>query len=78
VRAPDRRNTMIENATKIVIDALKELGTRKEYNVLVGGAPLNEQAALAVGADVYCKDISVAVKTAKILTAKGKKGSVAA
>jgi methanogenic corrinoid protein MtbC1 len=69
---------MIEGAMKVVIDALKELGTRKDYIVLVGGAPLDEQSALAVGADIYCNDISVTVAAANILTAKGKKGPVAA
>ena len=33
--------------------------------VLVGGAPLNEAFAEAVGADAYCRDAAVAVETAK-------------
>ena len=40
---------------KVVIDTLKERGLRDEYTVLVGGAPLNEQFAEAVGADAYCR-----------------------
>ena len=35
---------------KVVIDTLREKGVRNDYVVLVGGAPLNEQFALAVGA----------------------------
>ena len=50
---------------KVVIDTLKERGLRDRYTVLVGGAPLNEQFAEAVGADAYCRDAAVAVETAK-------------
>ncbi len=50
---------------KVVIEALKEKGIRDDYIVLVGGAPLNEAFAKAVGADAYCRDAAVAVETAK-------------
>ena len=50
---------------KVVIDALKEKGVRDDYVVLVGGAPLNEAFADAIGADAYCRDAAVAVETAK-------------
>jgi len=50
---------------KVVIDTLKEKGIRDDYVVLVGGAPLNEAFAEAVGADAYCRDAAVAVETAK-------------
>jgi len=50
---------------KVVIDALKEKGIRDDYVVLVGGAPLNEAFADAIGADAYCRDAAVAVETAK-------------
>ena len=52
---------------KVVIDTLKEKGMRSDYLVLVGGAPLNEAFAEAVGADAYCRDAAVAVETAKSL-----------
>ncbi len=52
---------------KVVIDAMKENGLRDDYIVLVGGAPLNEAFAEAVGADAYCRDAAVAVETAKEL-----------
>ena len=52
---------------KFVIDTLKEKGMRNDYLVLVGGAPLNEAFAEAVGADAYCRDAAVAVETAKAL-----------
>ena len=50
---------------KVVIDELKEKGIRDKYTILVGGAPLNEEFADAVGADAYCMDAGIAVETAK-------------
>jgi methylmalonyl-CoA mutase cobalamin-binding domain/chain len=55
---------------KVVIDTLKEKGMRNDYIVLVGGAPLNESFADAVGADAYCRDAAVAVETAKTMMAR--------
>ena len=55
---------------KVVIDTLKEKGMRNDYIVLVGGAPLNESFAQAVGADAYCRDAAVAVDTARALMAR--------
>ena len=55
---------------KVVIDTLKEKGIRNDFIVLVGGAPLNEQFANAIGADAYCRDAAVAVETAKALMAR--------
>jgi methylmalonyl-CoA mutase cobalamin-binding domain/chain len=52
---------------KVVIAALRERGIRDDYIVLVGGAPLNEEFAAAVGADAYCRDAAVASETAKRL-----------
>ena len=52
---------------KVVIDTMKEQGIRDDYIVLVGGAPLNEAFAEAIGADAYCRDAAVAVETAKDL-----------
>ena len=55
---------------KVVIDTLKEKGMRDDYIVLVGGAPLNEEFAKAIGADAYCRDAAVAVETAKTYMAR--------
>jgi methylmalonyl-CoA mutase cobalamin-binding domain/chain len=54
---------------KVVIDALRQQGLREKYIVLVGGAPLNDEFAQAIGADAYCRDAAVAVETAKALIA---------
>src|SRR4051812_48681445 len=65
---------------KVVIDTIKEKGIRDDYVVLVGGAPLNEAFAGAVGADAYCRDAAVAVETAKDYVARrhNQRGGVSA
>jgi methylmalonyl-CoA mutase cobalamin-binding domain/chain len=55
---------------KVVIDAMVEKGIRNDYIVLVGGAPLNEEFGMAIGADAYCRDAGVAVETALSLIAR--------
>ncbi|WP_417673500.1 corrinoid protein [Roseibium sp.] len=55
---------------KVVIDTMTEKGLRDDYIVLVGGAPLNEEFADAIGADGYCRDAAVAVEMAKDLIAR--------
>jgi 5-methyltetrahydrofolate--homocysteine methyltransferase len=50
---------------KVVIDGLKDRGLREQITVLVGGAPVNEGFAQAIGADAYCRDAAIAVETAK-------------
>jgi methanogenic corrinoid protein MtbC1 len=52
---------------KVVVQALKDRGMRDDYIVLVGGAPLNEEFGMAVGADAYCRDAGVAAETARRL-----------
>ena len=50
---------------KVVIDALGEEGLRDQLFVMVGGAPVTETFAKAVGADAYGRDAAVAVELAK-------------
>lgn len=57
-----------------VLKGLQEKGIRDQLIVLVGGAPLNDSFAEAIGADAYCRDASVALKTAQKLL-EIKKGS---
>jgi len=52
---------------KVVIQTLRDRGMRDDYIVLVGGAPLNEEFGMAVGADAYCRDAGVAADTARRL-----------
>ena len=55
---------------KVVIEELVNKGIRNDLIVLVGGAPLNEEFGMAIGADAYCRDAAVAVETAKEMIAK--------
>ena len=61
---------------KVVIDTLKEQGLRDDYIVLVGGAPLNEEFAAAIGADAYCRDAATAVEVARRLIAERRSATV--
>ncbi len=60
---------------KVVIGELASRGIRDDYIVLVGGAPLNEDFAKAVGADAYCRDAAVASETAKSLILARRAGA---
>ncbi len=62
---------------KVVIEAMKAKGIRNDHVVLVGGAPLNEAFAEAVGADAYCRDAAATVETARALLAR-RQGSAMA
>ena len=57
---------------KVVVDALKQQNLRDKYIVMVGGAPLNEEFGLAVGADAYCRDAADASTTAIRLVAESR------
>ncbi len=49
---------------KLVIDEMVSQNIRNDYIVMVGGAPLNEEFGMAVGADAYCRDAAEASDTA--------------
>ena len=52
---------------KANINALQKAGIRDDVIVMVGGAPVTQEYADAVGADGYSADASSAVKMAKQL-----------
>jgi 5-methyltetrahydrofolate--homocysteine methyltransferase len=52
---------------KANINALEKAGIREEVIVMVGGAPVTQEYADAVGADGYAADASTAVRLAKDL-----------
>jgi len=55
---------------KANINALEKAGLRDQVIVMVGGAPVTQEYADAVGADGYAADASAAVKRAKDLLQK--------
>ncbi|HYH28803.1 MAG TPA: hypothetical protein VD903_00330, partial [Pseudonocardia sp.] len=54
---------------KANINALQKAGLRDSVIVMVGGAPVTQEYADAVGADGYAADASTAVRRAKELLA---------
>jgi 5-methyltetrahydrofolate--homocysteine methyltransferase len=62
---------------KANINALEKAGVRDQVIVMVGGAPVTQEYADAVGADAYSPDASSAVKKAKELIER-KRAQVAA
>lgn len=62
---------------KVVIDTLVEQGIRNDYIVVVGGAPLNDEFGMAIGADAYCRDAAVAVETCKSLVSEHRLAATA-
>jgi len=52
---------------KANINALEKSGLRDKVIVMVGGAPVTQEYADAVGADGYAADASTAVRMAKAL-----------
>ncbi len=55
---------------KTVVDAVTEAGLRDKVKIMVGGAPLNDEFAKEVGADLYTCDANEAVAEAKRLLGK--------
>src|SRR5436305_12641592 len=55
---------------KANIEAITKAGLRDDVIILVGGAPVTQEYADAVGADGYAADASAAVKRAKDLLAQ--------
>ncbi len=52
---------------KVCIDTLKEHGLRDQVKVMVGGAPITQEYADSIGADLYAKDAAEAASKAKEL-----------
>lgn len=50
---------------KTVIDELKKRNIRDKYKVMIGGGPISNQFAYEIGADLYTKDATEAVRCLK-------------
>ena len=62
---------------KANMNALEKAGLRDKVIVMVGGAPVTQEYADAVGADGYASDASTAVRLAKELISKRRKANAA-
>ena len=49
------------------IEALKTAGIRNRVKVLIGGAPVTQEYAIKIGADMFASDASSAVRSARQL-----------
>lgn len=63
---------------KVNLEALKRAGLRDEVKVMVGGAPVTQEYADAIGADGYAPDASSAARLAQRLLAEAEAGAPAA
>ncbi len=57
--------TTTMDGMKTVIDKLKEKNIRNKYKILIGGGPISQHFADVIGADLYTKDASEAVRRVK-------------
>jgi methanogenic corrinoid protein MtbC1 len=56
--------TLAYDEMKNVVEALKEAGLRDSIKIMIGGAPMSDDAAMYIGADAFGKDATAAVKLA--------------
>jgi 5-methyltetrahydrofolate--homocysteine methyltransferase len=56
---------------KATVDALTAAGVRNQVKVMIGGAPVNDDYALHIGADGYTPDASQAAALARSLVVAG-------
>ena len=56
--------TLAFDEMKNVVEALKEAGLRDGLKIMIGGAPMNDDAAVYIGADAFGADATAAVKLA--------------
>lgn len=57
---------------KHVVEAIQEAGLRDNVNIIIGGAPCNEQVREFTGADFYAPDAMAGVNLVKEIYAKAK------
>jgi methanogenic corrinoid protein MtbC1 len=57
--------TLAFDQMKVTVDAIREAGLRDGVKIMIGGAPMDDAAAIYVGADAFGADATAAVKLAK-------------
>ena len=57
--------TMAYDQMKHTVEAIKEAGLRDQVKIMIGGAIMDERAAVYIGADAYGADAASAVRLAK-------------
>ena len=62
--------TTTMNEMRNVVEAFEKAGTRKDFKIMIGGAPVTQSFCTTIGADVYARDASSAADAAVALVAK--------
>jgi methanogenic corrinoid protein MtbC1 len=57
--------TLAFDQMKSTVDAIGQAGLRDSVKIMIGGAPMDDAAAIYVGADAYGPDAAAAVRLAK-------------
>jgi 5-methyltetrahydrofolate--homocysteine methyltransferase len=57
--------TLAFDQMKITVEALTEAGVRDSVKIMIGGAPMDDDAAVYIGADAFGPDATAAVKLAQ-------------
>jgi 5-methyltetrahydrofolate--homocysteine methyltransferase len=56
--------TLAFDQMRLTVEAIKEAGLRNKVKIMIGGAPMDNDAAKYIGADAYGEDAAAAVKLA--------------
>jgi methanogenic corrinoid protein MtbC1 len=57
--------TLAFDQMRLTVEAIKEAGLRDKVKIMIGGAPMDDEAAKYIGADAFGADAAAAVKLAK-------------
>ena len=57
--------TLAIDQMRLTVEAIKEAGLRDKVKIMIGGAPMDDEAARYIGADAFGADAAAAVKLAK-------------
>ena len=62
--------TTTMNQMRNVVDLFEQSGARKDYKIMIGGAPITQSFCTTIGADVYTPDAGSAAESALALVSK--------
>jgi 5-methyltetrahydrofolate--homocysteine methyltransferase len=57
--------TLAFDQMRLTVEAIKEAGLRDKVKIMIGGAPMDDDAARYIGADAFGADAAAAVKLSK-------------
>ena len=56
-------------ALRETVEALNQLPNRSQFKIMIGGAPVTQEFADEIGADIYTEDAAAAAEAAKAAVA---------